>query len=79
MNINGTSTIMVLTKFKTTSADGAKEYPKLSILVGNEAGTMSCSEDVYKAVEMGKTYLFETIYNDVYKSFRLSRVLQAVK
>lgn len=79
MNIIGVSKINVLTKFKTESADGTKKFPKLSILVGNEAGTISCSEEVFNAVEAGKAYEFETAYNDVYKSFKLSRVLQAVK
>ena len=79
MNIIGTSTILVLSKFKTKSADGTKEYPTVSLMVGNEAGTMSCSEEVFNAVDSGKTYMVESVYNEQYKSFKFSRVLQQVK
>lgn len=79
MNIRGISVMTVLTKFTTDSADGTKKYPKLSVLIGNEAGTLSCSEEIYNTVETGKKYEFETTYNDTYKSFKLSRVLQVAK
>lgn len=71
--------LKVITKFKQPSADGAKQYPKLSVLSGFEAGTIGCSEDIYNAVADGATYDFESVYDDKYGSFKLSRILKEVK
>lgn len=75
MTILGTSKISVVSKVKTPSKDGNTTYYKLGCLVGSEAGMLSCSEDIYNEVEIGKTYDFETLYNDSYKSFRLNHVI----
>ena len=79
MNIKGTSNMKVIAKTTTSSKDGKNTYFKLGIMVGSECGMISCSEDIYKQVEEGKSYTFETAYNDQYKSFRLSELLSASK
>ena len=76
--INAT-TLKVITKFKQPSVDGTKQYPRLSVLSGYEAGTLGCSEEIYAAVSEGMTYVFESVYDDKYGSFKLSRIMKEVK
>ena len=79
MNIYGTSKMTVISKDKQKSKDGTKDYYKLGVLIGSEAGMISCPEEVSKLVEVGKTYDFTTAYNDQYKSFRLTDALPCGK
>jgi hypothetical protein len=79
MTILGTSKLTVISKQSTPSKDGTQTYFKLGVLVGSEAGMLSCNEDIFKTAETGKTYEAETAYNDTYKTFRLNRLLTSVK
>lgn len=79
MNIFGTSKMKVISRSKTQSKDGQNTYYKLGVLVGSEVGMISCSKEIYDFVENEKTYDFETVYNDGFKSFRLNSVLPTAK
>lgn len=79
MTILGNSKIKVISKTTSRSKDGQNTYYKLGVLVGSEAGMLSCPQDIYESVEINKDYEFETAYNDQYKTFRLNRVLMSVK
>lgn len=79
MKYTNVTRLKVIAKFKQPSADGAKQYPKLSVLSGYEAGTIGCSEDIYNAVVESKAYDFESVYDDKYGNFKLARIIGEVK
>ncbi len=79
MNITGTTKLAVISKSTSQSKDGQNTYYKLGVLSGSEAGMISCSKDIFDVAETGKSYEFETVYNDAYKSFRLNRLLTVSK
>ena len=79
MKITTTGKFTIMTKTSTPSADGTKTYYKLGIVAGSECGMISASREIFDSVAIGKTYDFETVYNDQYKSFQLSRLLGASK
>lgn len=72
MKITGISRMTVLTKNETKSKDGQNTYYKLGVMCLDDVGMISCNEAVYKNVEAGNIYDFETTYNDQYKSFSVS-------
>jgi hypothetical protein len=71
MKLESTMKAEVLVKSTTQSKDGQTTYYKLTILQGAESGMLSCPEDVYNKVSDRKEYIFDTQYNDEYKSFRI--------
>ena len=75
MRVIGTSKLTVLSKMENKSQDGTKTYYKLGVLSGSEAGMVSCSEEIFGQVKEGTSYIFDTVYNDQYKSFNLSRLV----
>lgn len=75
MKIYGTSTMKVISKSTTKSKDGQNTYYKLGVLIGSEAGMISCSEEIYNLVQENGTYNFGTVYDDSYKSFRIYNVI----
>lgn len=79
MKYKNVTRLAVIAKFKQPSADGTKFYPKLSVLSGYEAGTIGCSEEIFAGVVEGKTYDFESVFDDKYESFRLSRIIGEAK
>ncbi len=66
----------VLAVKTTDSQDGTKKYHKLSILLNDESGMISCTPDVAEMFEkkflkcMDKARL-ECEFNDAYDSFRV--------
>lgn len=74
MKLDSTMEAEVLVKSTTQSKDGQTTYYKLTILQGAESGMLSCPEEVYKKVDDRKEYIFNTQYNDEYKSFRITGV-----
>ena len=79
MNITTSTKLTIMTKTATPSKDGTNTYYKLGVVSGSECGMVSCNKDIYEAVEQAKTYDFEAVFNDQYKTFRLNRLLGACK
>ena len=72
MKIRGEVTLQLVAKKEEPSKDGTKMYKRLGVLSKDfEVGMLSCNEEIYKQVEVGKTYIFGTCYNDQYQSFTL--------
>ena len=74
MKLDSTMKAEVLVKSTTKSKDGQTTYFKLTILQGAESGMLSCPEEVYNKVTDRKEYIFDTQFNDEYKSFRITGV-----
>lgn len=75
MKINAVSmNVKVLAKEATLSSDGKNTYYKLAVLVGAEAGNVSCSKEVYDLVEVDKNYDLTAVFNSEYKTFKFERV-----
>lgn len=51
---------------------------KVTIQQGVEAGTVSCSRDVFNAVQPGKDYIVVVLYNDQYKTSQFTGVVSEV-
>lgn len=76
MKIYGQTKAKVLSKAEPTkSRDGQSTYYKLGIQVGSECGMVSVNADIYDFVLTDNPYIFETVYDDQYKSFRFNRLL----
>lgn len=71
MNIQSTAKAMVLAKNEKPSIDGKNTYYNLAIMVGGEAGNISCTEDAYKFAEIGVENELALAYNDQYKTLRV--------
>lgn len=62
---------LVVGKAANDSKDGEKTYYKLAVGQGGEAGSISCTEDVYNTVQEMQHYVFGLEYNDQYKTLRI--------
>lgn len=69
-----TQNVRVLAKEATPSKDGQNTYYKVTTLIGTEAGSISCTKDVYDLVENDKTYDLTATYNSEYKTFKFEQV-----
>lgn len=75
MKINAVSqNVKVLAKEATPSSDGKNTYYKLAVLVGAEAGNVSCSKEVFDLVEVDKNYDLSAVFNSEYKTFKFEKV-----
>lgn len=78
MNIEfGATKGLVVGKKTTQSKDGNNTYYKLSIVIDDEAGMFSCSQEVYDHVTPMKQYNMYFLYNEIYKSLSLKRIVPA--
>ena len=78
MNYNfGATKGLVVGKKTTESRDGKNTYYKLSIVIDDEAGMVSCNEETYDAVTPMKQYNMFFTYNETYKSLSLKRIVPA--
>ena len=68
--------VRVLAKEATQSKDGQNTYYKATVLIGTEAGSVSCSKDVYDLIENDKTYDMSAVYNSEYKTFKFENVVK---
>lgn len=75
MKINAETTLNVLAKSTALSQDGTKTYYRLTVMQEVEAGIVSVTEDIFKAVETGRAYKFYVQYNDAYKSFSIRSLI----
>lgn len=74
--------VRVLAKEATPSRDGQSKYYKVTVLIGSEAGSVSCSEEVFDIVENEKVYDLSAVFNSEYKTFKfesLAKIPQPVK
>ena len=76
MKLESTMKAEVIAKSSDKSKDGQTTYYRLTILQGSESGKLSCAQDVYDKVENRKEYTFITQFNDEYKSFRITGLIQ---
>ncbi|TCL59972.1 hypothetical protein EDD76_103163 [Kineothrix alysoides] len=66
--------VMILAKNSRVGTNG-NTYYNLAILQDSEAGTISCSKEVFESVDPMKPYGLQFSYNDQYKSLSVSGVL----
>lgn len=71
MKLESTMQAEIIAKSTDKSKDGQTTYYRLTILQGSESGKLGCPEEIYNKVENRKEYIFNTQYNDEYKSFRI--------
>lgn len=76
MRIVNTVKCQALAVKSEKSKDGTKEYHKLSILLNDESGMISCSDSVADKWNTGTVKCMDTVnltceYNDQYQSYRV--------
>ena len=72
MKIVNTTKLFVMNKIATQGIkDPNKTYYKLVVSQDEDAGSISCPEDVYNSVEVGKIATLITEFNEKYSSFRV--------
>ena len=72
MKLGSVSHVTVIAKGEPTrSIDGKTEYFKITVLQGAEAGQLSCPQDVYLGLSVGKEADLMLEYNDQYKSLKV--------
>lgn len=78
MNIYATFKALVLSKSFITSRDGQNTYYKISLmdLASNEAGTVSCTEEVAQGVVPMSTCECTAAYDDKYSSFKVTQIVR---
>ncbi len=70
----------VLISAKENEGKEGKKYYNVSIENSDEAGTVSCTEDLYLKIKSGvypkyKTYRFQGMVNTQYNSLNIQRIL----
>lgn len=55
--------------------DPTKKYNRVGVVMGDEIGEISASEEVYEVVERGKFYSFGTVYNSDWDLFQLEKAI----
>ena len=66
--------VRVLAKESTSSKDGQNTYYKAAVLIGTEAGSISCTKEVFDFIENDKTYDMSAVFNSEYKTFKFEKV-----
>lgn len=74
MKLNSKMRITVLAKEAKTSATTGKESYSLAIMQGAEAGSITCTKEVYDTVEPLHAYDFAGTYDDRYNYMKLTDV-----
>lgn len=64
-------------------AQDGRVFRKISLGIGEEAGTFPCSDEVAKQYDDGiikkfQEHSFECIYDSTYKSFRVNRLIKKI-
>lgn len=74
MKINCEFESQVLASKKIVNQSNGKEYYQLTLFDVNsgEAGQLFTTEDIYKNVVAGQSYMFGAIYDDKYNSFKIA-------
>lgn len=55
--------------------DPTKKYCRVGVVMGDEIGEISATEDVFNAVERGRFYNFGTVYNSDWDMFQLEKAI----
>lgn len=55
--------------------DPSKKYCRVGVVMLDELGEISATEEVYNAVERGKCYNFGTVYNSDWDMFQLEKAI----
>lgn len=55
--------------------DPTKKYCRVGVVMGDELGEISATEEVYDAVDRGKFYNFGTVYNSDWDMFQLEKAI----
>lgn len=77
MKIIGTTTLTVVGKSYSLSKDGQNTYYKAACLQNGQATNLSVSEEIYNSIPSGiSEIIFETSYEDQWKTFRLERICE---
>lgn len=71
MKVVSQAKFLVVGKSANESKDGQKTYYKLAVAQGGEAGSVSCTEDVYNIAQEMQQYVFGLEFNDQYKTLRI--------
>lgn len=80
MKITNKTRVTVLAKKETKGVkDPSKTYYALVILQDDDAGSISCPEEVYKAVKEDTQVDLITEYNQQFSSFRVTGMATANK
>lgn len=74
MKINSKMRITVLAKEAKTSATTGKESFSLAIMQNAEAGSITCTKEVYDTVKPLHSYDFMGTYDDKYNYMKLTDV-----
>lgn len=56
--------------------DPNKKYCRVGVVMGDEIGEISATEEVFEAVERGRFYNFGTVYNSDWDLFQLEKAIQ---
>ena len=71
MRLQNKTQLTVIAKGTQQSRDGKNTYYRATVLQGMESGMLSCSQEVYDLLDVGKEYTLATEYNSEYKSYRI--------
>ena len=71
MRLDSNFSLMVLAKHTKDGKEG-KKYFSIAVDNGSESEDISCTEDVYNAVVVGKNNAFVGQYNSQFKYFRFT-------
>ena len=77
MKYVNTTKLFVMNKIETQGIkDPSKTYYKLVVSQDEDAGSISCSKEIYDEVETGKASVFVTEFNEKYESFRIVGIVK---
>lgn len=71
MTIQSTGKIKILAKNAKEGRERGRLYYNLAVLVGSEAGNLSCTEEAYNNASVNSMNEVTYAYNEQYKSFRI--------
>lgn len=80
MKLFNETTLMVMAKAEPAkSKDGNNTYYKVACLQNGQATNLSVTQDVYDGIPDGMVEVrLQTSYDDVYKSFKVERIIQII-
>lgn len=55
--------------------DPSKKYCRVGVVMGDEIGEISATEEVYNSVDRGRFYNFGTVYNSDWDMFQLEKAI----
>lgn len=74
MKLTGKMALTVLSKEVRHSDSTGKDSYNLAVLQGSEAGSITCTEDVFNGIKPLHTYDFYGTYDDKYNYMKITSV-----